>query len=60
MVCVLVPRLLKQNVGYYLESSEVLTVMPPFLAWYGSAIILWVLYICMLSLYFCKDKINFK
>jgi hypothetical protein len=28
MVCVIVPLLLKQNIGVFLESSEVLAVMP--------------------------------
>jgi hypothetical protein len=29
MVCVVVPLLLKRNIGVFLESSEVLAVIPP-------------------------------
>jgi hypothetical protein len=36
MVCAVVPLLLKRNFGVFLESSEVLTVMPPFFASYDS------------------------
>jgi hypothetical protein len=56
MFCVLVPLLLKRNIGEYLEPSEALAVKPLFLVCHGSAIILWVLYIYVLSSYFCNPE----
>jgi hypothetical protein len=63
MVYVVVPLLLKRNTGVFLESSEIHAVVPTFFfcACYGSAIILWVLYvyiyIYILLLYFCTSQI---
>jgi hypothetical protein len=50
MVCVIVPLLLKQNIGVLFRVLRGSHSDAPSFACYGSAIILWVLYI--LSLYF--------
>jgi hypothetical protein len=56
--CALVPLLLKRNNGVLFGVLRVpRSDAPFFLACYGSAIILWVLYIYILSLYLCTPKI---